>query len=150
MMFEMRDTDPDYAALVLGNYVVGGGGFSSRLMDRLRQKEGWSYGAGSQIRVDAQDKVGLFLAFAMCNPDVIEKVDKAALEEINKVLKQGATAEEISAAKQGFLEEMKVERGSDGTLAGMMQDGLHLGRTFDYYADLERKIAGLDAKEVNQ
>jgi zinc protease len=150
MMFEMRDTDPDYAALTLGNYVLGGGGFSSRLMDRLRQKEGWSYGAGSQVQVDAQDKVGLFLAFAICNPNVIEKVDKAALEEINKVLKQGVTAEELSAAKQGFLEEMKVERGSDGTLAAMMQQGLHLGRTFDYYADLERKIAGLEFKEVNQ
>jgi zinc protease len=150
LMFEMRDTDPDYAALSLGNYVLGSGGFTSRLMDRLRQKEGWSYGAGSQVQADSQDKVGLFVAFAMCNPKVIEKVDKASLEEIDKILKQGVSAEEMSAAKQGYLEEMKVGRGSDGTLAGMMLSLLHLGRTFDYYADIERKVANMDRNEVNQ
>jgi zinc protease len=149
-MFQMRDTDPDYAAFSLGDYVLGGSGFTSRLMDRLRQKEGWSYGAGSEISVGSQDKVGLFFAYAICNPDVIEKVDKGAIEEITKALKEGVTADELAAAKEGYLEEMKVERSSDSTLAAMMTSGLYLGRTFKYYADLEQQIAALDVKEVNQ
>src|SRR5207302_9509698 len=65
-MFPLRDTDPDYPALSLGNYVLGSSGFTSRLMDRLRQKEGWSYGAGSQLSVDAQDKVATFMSYAIC------------------------------------------------------------------------------------
>jgi zinc protease len=150
LMFEMRDTDPDYPALSMGNYVLGGSGFTSRLMDRLRQKEGWSYGAGSQLQADSQDKVGMFLAFAICNPKVMEQVDKASVEEIAKALKHGVTADELSAARQGYLEELKVQRGSDSTLASMVQQGLHLGRTFSYYADIEQKIADMDLKAVNQ
>ena len=42
------------------DYVLGVG-FTSRLMDRLRQKEGWAYGCGSQLSSGSQDKVGQFL-----------------------------------------------------------------------------------------
>jgi zinc protease len=150
LMFEMRDTDPDYPALSLGNYVLGGSGFTSRLMDRLRQKEGWSYGAGSQLNVGSEDKVAMFLAFAICNPKVIGDVDKGAAEEMQRALKEGITDDELKAAQKGYLEELKVERGSDGTLAGMLQRTLYLGRTFQYYADLEKKIAALTTKDVNQ
>src|SRR5205085_10880341 len=104
-MFPMRDTDPDYPALSLGNYVLGSSGFTSRLMDRLRQKEGWSYGAGSQVRIGSQDKVGLFFAYAICNPDVIDKVDAGAIEEIDRILKGGVTEEELASARKGYLEE---------------------------------------------
>jgi zinc protease len=150
MLFEMKDTDPDYAKVLLGNHVLGSGGFTSRIMTRLRQNEGWSYGAGSQLQADPQDKRGAFIAFAICNPKVIEEVDKAMLEEISKAVKDGITAEELSASRQAYLEEMKVGRSSDGSLASMMQNGLHLDRTFKYYGDLEQKIADVDLKSVNQ
>jgi zinc protease len=149
LMFEMRDTDPDYAAVTLGNYVLGGSGFTSRLMDRLRQKEGWSYGAGSQLQVESQDKVAVFVAYAICNPQVIDKVDTGAAEEIARMLKEGVKADELKAARKGYLEELKVSRGSDSTLAGMLQRGLNLGRTFDFHADLDKKIAALDVDQVN-
>jgi predicted Zn-dependent peptidase len=54
----LRDDDPDYAALVMGNYIIGGGFLNSRLATRIRQKEGISYGVGSwlqQIRWISQD-----------------------------------------------------------------------------------------------
>ena len=43
LAFPMKDDDPDYPALVIGNSILGGGGLSSRLADRLRQKGGLSY-----------------------------------------------------------------------------------------------------------
>src|SRR5262249_43837623 len=86
LQFAMRDDDPDYAAANMGNYILGGSGFTSRLMERLRQKEGWCYGTGSQVRVDALDKTGSFLVYAICNPQNIDKVDKGAAEEITKFL----------------------------------------------------------------
>ena len=46
-VFPLSDSDPDYPALVIGNYVFGAGNLSSRLGDRIRQKEGLSYGVGS-------------------------------------------------------------------------------------------------------
>ncbi len=150
MMFEMQDTDPDYAAMSLGDYVLGGSGFTSRLMDRLRQKEGWSYGAGSQLQVDSENKVALFFAYAICNPKVIEKVDQGAVEEITRLLKSGVTADEMALARKGYLEELKTARGNDSTLAGMMIRHEYLGRTFQWEADFEKKIAALDAAEVNR
>ena len=46
---EIRDDDPSYPALVLGNYMLGGGFLNSRLATRIRQKDGLSYGGGSQL-----------------------------------------------------------------------------------------------------
>ena len=55
-VFALSDTDPDYAPLVLGNFIFGGGALSSRLGDRVRQKEGLSYGVGSLFAADAVDR----------------------------------------------------------------------------------------------
>jgi zinc protease len=148
-LIQMDDTAADYPALELGNYILGNG-FTSRLMDRLRQKEGWCYGAGSQLNVSSQDKYGLFLSYAICNPANADKVDKGALEEINKLVKDGVSLDELEAARKGYLEEMKVERGSDAKLAGMLRELLYLKRDFRYYSDLEKKIGGLSSTDVNR
>jgi zinc protease len=150
VMFEMRDSDPDYPALAIGEYILGSSGFTARLTDRLRQKEGWSYSAGSRLSVGDQDKVGSLLIYATYKPEFAERLDAAAIEELRKLLKEGVTADELAAARTGYLESMKAERGDDGTVAGMVRRGLYLGRTFAHYADLEKKIAALTVKDVNQ
>ena len=53
---QLQDTDPDYAGLVLGNYMLGGGFLSSRLAVRIRQKDGLSYGVGSNLSGSPMDK----------------------------------------------------------------------------------------------
>ena len=55
---KLRDDDPDYPALVLGNYMLGGGFLNSRLAVRIRQKEGLWYGVGSQFQASALDQSG--------------------------------------------------------------------------------------------
>jgi zinc protease len=150
LTFPMRDSDADYPAMAMGNYILGGGGFTSRLVERLRQKEGWSYEAGSALQASSQDPRALFMAYAICNPKVIDKADKGAIEEITKILKDGVTPDELAAARKGYLETMKVARGSDSAIAGMLQGGLHVGRTFAFTADMEAKIAALTVKDVNQ
>ena len=54
----------------------------------------------------------------------------------------------MKLSREGFLEEMKVERGKDMTLAAMMRSNLHLGRTFQFYADLEKKVESIRPEEV--
>src|SRR5690606_16648681 len=56
--FDFRDDHPDYPALVLGNYMLGGGFLNSRLATRIRQQDGLSYGVGSQFNAGALDSVG--------------------------------------------------------------------------------------------
>jgi zinc protease len=146
----MNDDDPDYPALAMGNYILGGSGFTSRLMDRLRQKEGLCYGTGSRLNVDSQDKLGSFVVFAICNPGNIEKVDGGALEEIGRLLKDGVSLEELGSAQKGFIEELKVDRGKDLMLAEMIRENLHLNRNFKYHADIEKKISDLRPVDVTQ
>jgi zinc protease len=147
--FAMLDTDPDYPALEMGNYILGVG-FTSRLMDRLRQKEGWSYGCGSQLSVGSQDNVAQFLMYAFCNPDVIDKLDKGAVAELNKAIKTGVTEAELKLAIKSYLDELKVERGKDDSLAEGLRSGLQLGRTFEFAAKMEEKFAAVTVKDVNR
>ena len=147
--FKMDDSSPDFAALELGNFVLGSG-FSSRLMDRLRVREGWSYGTGSQLGVGAKDPVARFLVYAFCNPDVIDKVDKGAIEELDKLFKTGITEEELKLARISYLDDMRVERGKDSGLVSILASGLFLGRTAAWQADMEKKIAAVTVKDVNR
>ncbi len=147
--FPYKDTAPDYAALEVGNYILGGG-FTSRLWIRLREKGGLAYGTGSCVRVSSQDPYTTFLAYAICNPNAIDKVNQGAVEEITRLAKEGVASPELEEAKKGLLEQMKVQRSSDSRIAGMLREALYLNRTMKWEADLEKKIAALSVADVNQ
>ena len=149
LAFPMKDSDPDYPAVLMGNYVLGGGGaLSSRLGDRVRQKEGLSYGVGSAISADALDARASLTINAICNPQNIQKVNTAISEEIARLMASGITEAELAKAQQGYLQQQQVARTSDAGLAGALADGLYVGRTMAYYADLEKKIAALKPQQV--
>ncbi len=149
LKIELRDDAPDYASALMANYLLGDG-FTSRIMGRLRQNEGWSYGAGSTLQASSQDKVGTFQIYAICNPKVIDKVDGAVQEEMQKYVKEGVSADELDKGKLGYLAKMKGARGKDESLVAMLSAGLVIDRTFDFYADIEKRISSLSVKDVNQ
>jgi zinc protease len=145
----ITDAHPDNPALELADFVLGGGTLSSRLGNRVRQKEGLSYGVRSQFGASSLDPNARVMIYAICNPANIDKVDKAILEEVDKMLKEGVGEQELAEAKKAFLEQAKVRRSSDRSLVSLLQDGLHVGRTMDYHAEQEKKIAELTVEEVN-
>ena len=61
----MKDSDKDFPALFMGNWILGGGSLSSRLADRIRKKDGLSYGVGSFFNAPALDEDASFGAFAI-------------------------------------------------------------------------------------
>ncbi len=146
---ELRDDDPDYPALLIGNYMLGGGFLNSRLASRIRQKEGISYGVGSWLQADPLDKVGGFGSYAIYNPDNSERLIKAYQEEIGKVIKDGFTADEMKDAVNGYLQSRNVSRAQDRTLAGKLSGNLFLERTMKWDADIEAKIDALTVDHVN-
>lgn len=149
LLFPLRDDDPDYPAMVVGNYIFGAGALSSRLGDRIRQKEGLSYGVSSGLNVSSQDKRAGLTISAICNPQNIGRVEKCAQEELERLLHDGVTKEELENAKQGYLQAQKVGRASDTALAGILTNLRHLGRTMAFEADIEKKINGLTVEQVN-
>jgi zinc protease len=139
-LLKIRDDDPQYPALEIGNEILGGGVLNSRLATRIRQKDGLSYGVGSQVHADALDPVGSFTIFAISAPQNTAKVESDTKDEVAKVLASGFTAEEVTAAKSGILSEMTLHRSSDAALAGELVGHLFLNRDFTWDASFEKAI----------
>jgi zinc protease len=145
----MRDDDPDYPALLIGNYMLGGGFLNSRLAVRLRQKDGLSYGTGSQLSVSALDPYGLFIGYAIYAPQNGTRLEAGFREELARAGKDGFTAEELAAAKSGWLQSRQVSRAQDPELARTLASALFLNRTLAWDAALEQKVSALTVEQVN-
>jgi zinc protease len=146
---EMRDDDADYPALYVANYILGGGaGFDSRLVTRIRQRDGLSYSVGSSLAVGPLDRAGSFSIFAIAAPGNIARVESAARQELARALKEGFTDAEVASAKSGILQQRVQNRAQDGGLAAAWVANLHLGRTFAHSKQLEEKIMALTAADV--
>ena len=148
LVFPLKDDHPDFAALNLGNFILGHGSLSSRLGNRVREKDGLSYGVGSGLQVPAVDDRTLFYVYAICNPANMPKVEKAIREELDLMLKEGVTAEELDAAKQGFLQGEQVGRTEDAQLAAIIEESLEAGRSLKYQADLEARVQKVTPADV--
>lgn len=142
------DQDENYEAMLIGNYILGGGPLSSRLADRVRKKEGLSYGVGSQFQADAQDKSGGFVVFAISNPDNTEKVVTTVGEELQRIIESGVEAKEMRKARKSYLRTRKGRRANDNSLAGRLRENLELGRTMAFYGEGDDRIEALTKEQV--
>jgi zinc protease len=147
-LFALRDDDADYPAVVMANYIFGSGALSSRLGMRVRQKEGLSYGVGSTVSVSSFDRRASISMSAICNPQNMEKVDTAIREELELLLKDGVTKDELEKGKQGYLSAQKVRRATDGALVGLLSELNYVGRTMKYYEGVEKRIESLTPEQV--
>jgi zinc protease len=147
-LLNINDADPDYPALVLGNYMLGGGFLNSRLATRIRQKEGLSYGVSSFLAAGSLDKVGQFGAQAIYAPQNAAKLEAAFKEELARVLKDGFTAEEVATAKSGYLQQQQLNRSEDPALVRKLNSYLFLGRTLAWDADFDKKISALTPEQI--
>ena len=147
---ELKDDDPDFPALYVANYILGGGaGFDSRFATRIRQKDGLSYGVGSDLSIGSLDRAGSWSAYAIAAPGNIARVETAFREELERALKDGFTDAELAAAKSGIMQKRVQARSQDGTVASAWTGNLYLGRTWDFSKQFEEKILALRAAEVS-
>jgi len=144
---KLRDDDPDFAALVLGNYLLGGSS-DSRLWRRIREQDGLSYSVGSWLTAGSRDAAGEFGISAIYAPQNRAKIEAAVRDEISRALAEGFAEEEIANAKKGLLKQRQLARNSDASLAGRLRRYLELGRTFQWDVDFEARVAALTPAEV--
>jgi zinc protease len=146
----LNDTDQDYPALVIANYIFGGGAeLDSILMQRLRQKDGLSYGGGSTLHVSTLDRAAYFQIDAVAAPQNLARVVVDVQEELDRVLKDGFSAEEVRRAQSGYVQQAMQERSSDGQLAELLNKDQFDNRTMNWTKDFERKIKALTVDQVN-
>jgi zinc protease len=148
MKVKMDDEDPDYPAVVLGNYIFGGSG-GSRLFKRVRDKEGLSYGVGSSFSAPTKDDGAMFSTNAICNPQNLPKAEASIKDELARTVKDGFTADEVAAAKKSWLESRTVNRSQDQGLMGTLGAREFWGRTMKWDETLESKVSALSAEQVS-
>ncbi len=146
---KMRDDSPDYPALLMGNYILGGGFLNSRLATRIRQKEGLSYGVGGGLQASSLDENSTIVTQAIYNPDNKSKLEAAWKEELNRIANEGITEDELKDAKSGLLQSRATQRANDAALASAITNNLFLGRTMQFSKSIDDKIAALTVADVN-
>jgi zinc protease len=146
----LPDTHPDYAPLLMGGYILGGGNLNSRLARRIRTQEGLSYGVAGYISGHPVDLMGELYAYAIYAPENVEALEAAFVDEIQRALRDGFTEDELRTAKQGWLELRQISRAQDSSLASALSQGLYFGRTLVQDAELEDRVASLTLGEVNR
>jgi len=148
MQMPLQDTDPDYPALRLANFMLGGGFINSRLATRIRQKEGLSYSVGSQLDSACVNRSSTWSAYAIYAPQNLARLEAAFQEELARALKDGFTNEEIKAAKSAEIQGRQVSRSQDNELAALIEGNLKFNRTLAYDVDLEKKLSDLTNEQI--
>lgn len=146
----MKDSDSDYAAMVIGDFILGGSTLASRLGDRVRQKEGLSYGVRSHFGADSLDERASVTLMAIYNPQNVHKVVAAIREELDRLLADGVAEKELAEAIKGWIEEQHIDRTNDSQLASDLADTAYVGRTMEYYSRLEARVEKLTPERVQQ
>jgi len=145
---QMSDTDPDYPAIVLANYMLGGE-LSSRIPNRIRNVEGLSYGVYTRFAAPAAGNSATFRGLAISNPNNTPKVESSFRDELEKTLAGGFQPDEIATAKKSIHDQRVVGRSQESTLAGLLLLRDEFGRTMQWDEQMDAKLEALTADQVN-
>jgi zinc protease len=138
---------PEIYALTVMNDVLGGGGFTARLMKRVRSDEGLAYGAYSSFGLGSFWPGTFEIGYASKNPTVALAA-KIALEEIERIRREPVSGEELRVSKASFVDTLPRGFESASKIAAtFVQDDL-IGRPHSYWYDYRARIEAVDATQV--
>ena len=148
--FPLREADREFQALRLGMQIFGGsGGGTGRLWDRIREKEGLSYGVGSGVNGGQFNANAKWFFYAISAPQNAAKVQTALQQELARARKDGFTTAELQSAKDAILSTGRLGRAQDGSLAGLLDYVVERGTTPAYLAELDALRTRITLDEVN-
>ena len=146
----ISEKNADYPAVFMANELLGGGAFlSSRIPQRLREKEGMSYGAGTFVGADYKFDAGNWGVYAFFNPLYKGRLDSALHQEISKARNEGFTEDELKKSVNSWLEQNKTTLGVNTALANILRNYLRDDRNLDEYTSFENKVKALSLATVN-
>lgn len=145
--------DADFPALSIAASILGGDPLKARLADRIRQKEGLSYGVTAGLRADesrdGRDDNGYLAVQAIAAPQNMAKVEAAVREEFARWIKDGVTEQELRDAVSAKLVAREQSRAEDDGVAGMLADHLQFGRDMRFEIDRDAAYKALSVEQVN-
>jgi zinc protease len=145
--FPLRDDHEDYPALKLANYMFGEN-MNSRLMNRIREKEGISYGAGSSLEISRFEENASLSLYAMSAPDSITRARRAIEEEWEKFISEGVLENELKSAQESIWLSFENLLGNDGFLVRALAHDLEVDRDFICRERLYQKMQRLSITDI--
>ncbi|HJN46029.1 MAG: peptidase M16 [Acidobacteria bacterium] len=139
--------DPDRYKLLVMNDILGGGGFSARLLTRIRSDEGLAYSASSNFGVGVYYK-GVFQAGFQSRSETVARATAIVLEEIERIRTEPVGEEELRNSIAYFVETFSRNFSSAASTAGLFASDEYTGRDPAYLAVYRDNIAAVTAEHV--
>jgi predicted Zn-dependent peptidase len=142
----LRDS-PDAYALEIMNDILGGGGFTSRIMSRVRSDEGLAYSAGSSFGLGVYYPGNFRASFQSKNPTTSQAID-IVMEEINRVRTTKVTDEELETSKNSAIEVFPRIFATASQIASTFAQDEYTKRPADYWLTYRDRIRAITADDV--
>ncbi len=144
----IQDEDPDWIPLAVANYILGGGGFSSRLMDQVREQRGLVYGIGTGPSV-REHSAGIRGSAQTENGDVRQAIE-VTRAEMARLYRDGATQAEVNDAITYLTGSFALDLDSNSKIAGVVHGYQTAGRPIDYINRRNDLIRAVTLEDVNR
>lgn len=144
----MKRQDPDWHAAQIANYILGGGGFVSRLMKEVREKNGLTYGIRTAL--GPMDKASLLIGEMAADNDKTAQALSLTKKVWHAFFEKGVTEEEVEAAKAYLTGSLPLALGSTGQVASILLSLQLDNQPRDYLTEREALLKAVSAKDVNR
>ena len=141
-----RRSDPDFLALLVGNHILGGGGFTSRLTNEVREKRGLSYSVYSGFAPGLN--AGAFAISLQTRPDQAAQAVQVARDVLARYVADGPTPAELRAAKDNLIGGFALRIDSNRKLLGNVVNIATNGLPLDYLEHWTERVQALTAAQV--
>lgn len=142
-----RDDEDFFAAFII-NHVLGGGGFSSRLMTEVREERGLTYGIRSYLVPKSHAE--MILGTVASSNETIAEAIEVTRDEWARLAKNGLTEEELSVAKTYLTGEYPLRFDGNAEIAKIMVGMQMIGLTPDYVVDRNDFVEAVTLDDVNR
>ena len=139
-------SDPDFLALLVGNHILGGGGFVSRLTEEVREKRGLSYSVYSGFNPGLH--AGAFVISLQTRPDQAAQAVQVAREVLTRFVAQGPTPAELRAAKDNLIGGFALRIDSNRKLLGNVVNIATNGLPLDYLEHWRQRVEAVTVADI--
>jgi zinc protease len=144
----VKRPDPDYYRLSVASYIFGDGGFTSRLVEKVRSNEGLAYGVSSDVESDYYRRGSVSVSL-QTKVETGAYAIRLVLDEMKRMREGGITEAELAKAKDGLLKSMPSLFDSPGATARIFAQGEIWRRKPDHFIEYEKSIKALTKAEVD-